>query len=996
MCGCASSGRSTPLGNGPERVVITSSETVVKTAADTAQYSSYTLPNGIRIVLMHDPNAQKEAVFMNIDAGAEHDTCQGIANFLQYFMYMGSRKYPNSDEYHSFIKRYRGSTNAYTMVGGSAHYYEMPASTDAKVLNEVMDRFAQFFVCPLLLVDLVNSVIDAQEDVYKRLEEIDVKHRTHVQRCYYKPGHPERRYPLGNRHTLANIDVRSEAMEFYKKYYVAQNMVLVVHTRRTEASMKRLLAEMFSDIPKGEKVSRAIVDECPYVPEVFSKIIRVNVEETRKMSINYVLPQESMNAEVSPQACLIQLLSYEDEGSLMHLLDREDLLERLDVRFHPDIDNKRGDFVITVQLTPTGLKRCNEVISLIFAYIDMIKEQSLGLEMLKDIQKQLIDGFESYPYLNTDLFIRLGNMAKSFRSHGFTKMISGVMLMEKLDVEVVNRFNKTIGDNFFIMIFDPDFKNSISQSGQKQKILTDEWLGGEYVEEEYKRDEKMMRETRRKIGSIFLPSPGKFISKNMEIKSNGESGDDLPMLLASNSRSRLWHSMDSVFKVPVAAIGIMFKGNYRLLSVKNEILCGFYCFVMEYTLKSLLLKAREAGYDINVCLARDPYNGLMIRINGNDEKIEIVVEETMRVLTAGVEFHSDSTFDLLKNSYLRKLLDIENGHALLKIHPNFGYCMESGFYLPSELVNYIDSVGIEDIKMFPYEFFGTSRAEMLVYGNLYPDEARKIYHDVSAAIIKEYPPRDEFEFTRQRVKIPVDEKTFFYTASASGSRSCFCFYIETSALDDRREIVLTQLFDQITTKLFYGKLEKEEPSRPVAFQTTFRDSFTEMIMYIVMTNKPAQFVYRCIIEFIDEVVPKIIAEMSEETFLEHKKLVKEALMCRKDFLTEFRYLESEVSGGTYDFKSRKVGAAIVESLKKSDLVRFVEEKITRRRSICTAMISKSIYEAELKSLKDKDGDDNNLGLTLVHIDIGSVAEWRSRQKEYVELPTPVVQILHDE
>ncbi len=94
-------------------------------------------------------------------------------------------------------------------------------------------------------------------------------------------------------------------------------------------------------------------------------------------------------------------------------------------------------------------------------------------------------------------------------------------------------------------------------------------------------------------------------------------------------------------------------------------------------------------------------------------------------------------------------------------------------------------------------------------------------------------------------------------------------------------------------------------------------------------------------------------------------------------------------------QTRKINSAeILESLTKSDLAQFVEEKITNRRSVCIAMISESRYKAEIENLRDSS---NDLGLTLVHIDdAGAREKWRSEQKEHIALPDPVVHAVQGE
>lgn len=67
-------------------------------------------------------------------------------------LFYGSEKYPKEDEYNKFVSEHGGSSNAFTAAEHTNYHF----SVNWDHLNEALDRFAQFFLCPLISADGVD------------------------------------------------------------------------------------------------------------------------------------------------------------------------------------------------------------------------------------------------------------------------------------------------------------------------------------------------------------------------------------------------------------------------------------------------------------------------------------------------------------------------------------------------------------------------------------------------------------------------------------------------------------------------------------------------------------------------------------------------------------------------------------------------------------------------------------------------------------------------
>lgn len=72
---------------------------------------------------------------------------------------MGSKKYPDENDFDAFIRKRGGSDNASTECEQTTFYFEI----DEKYLLGALDRFAQFFISPLMYRDAISREREAVE-----------------------------------------------------------------------------------------------------------------------------------------------------------------------------------------------------------------------------------------------------------------------------------------------------------------------------------------------------------------------------------------------------------------------------------------------------------------------------------------------------------------------------------------------------------------------------------------------------------------------------------------------------------------------------------------------------------------------------------------------------------------------------------------------------------------------------------------------------------------
>jgi insulysin len=116
-----------------------------KAINDNRNMSGIILKNGIKIIFISDNDINKSVCSVGVGAGYLHDEYEGTAHFLEHLLFMGSEKYPEQNEYTSYIQTCGGSFNAFTADYMTLYYLEL----DTSFFKKGVEMLSWFFKKPL-------------------------------------------------------------------------------------------------------------------------------------------------------------------------------------------------------------------------------------------------------------------------------------------------------------------------------------------------------------------------------------------------------------------------------------------------------------------------------------------------------------------------------------------------------------------------------------------------------------------------------------------------------------------------------------------------------------------------------------------------------------------------------------------------------------------------------------------------------------------------------
>lgn len=117
-----------------------------------------------------------------------------------------------------------------------------------------MDRFAQFFICPLYTEALTEKEINAIESEHAKNLQADAWRTKMVTKTLIDKSHPYSKFGTGNKFTLwentknNNINIRQELINFQNRWYSANIMGLCVFGKESLDELEAMVVSKFSEV----------------------------------------------------------------------------------------------------------------------------------------------------------------------------------------------------------------------------------------------------------------------------------------------------------------------------------------------------------------------------------------------------------------------------------------------------------------------------------------------------------------------------------------------------------------------------------------------------------------------------------------------------------------------------------------------------------------------------------------------------------------------------
>jgi len=643
---------------------------IIKSSFDKSEYDYFKLENGIKVIICSNVKFKNTAISVQINAGSNQngDVFLGLAHFLEHMLFLGSKKYPKENIFKKTLAKNAGYTNAFTAPDKTVYYLSFYGQKDIEL---IFDMFSRFFIDPLFNENAVDREINAINSEYIINYTNESWHFYQVLKNCMKDNHPGKNFEVGNLKTLQKDKLYEELKNFYNKYYTSNNISIAVATKQKLDLIKKILKKTFGNIQSNNIITSKVFD-LPFDEKINYEIVVISKKEIPV--INFVWQLKKNDYIYCLEKILIKLLNLETTGSLYSLLINKKYIFSMSSNLIYD----HKDFtlvVISMKLTSNGMDDLSKIKSIVFKYIDFLKNTSL-IKFLNILKNSDDVKFKFYELLDPS------EVAETLVINSNLYEIKDVITGDYIQKVNENVIKQILNDYF---TFDKSFICLFSSDLKKDSTFNKDI----YYDFYYKKiNKKKLIDVKT---NFELRMPKNYFPINLNINEGKDKIENYDI----NGKKILVHFTNK-FQIPKCCLKIWLCHNKFAKSKQKFIFMNILYLIALKKLKDFAFDLKIADYMFDFVLNKET-KCFEFMFYGFSEKIFELTNDFMNIF---------NNFEINEMEYNMNLIKFEKtlkNKFLQTPHNNIEY------YLNSVLINnYFNYKGIlDEIKNVSFEKFSS-------------------------------------------------------------------------------------------------------------------------------------------------------------------------------------------------------------------------------------------------------------------------------------------------
>lgn len=220
-------------------------------------FQSFTLDNGLRVIVHEDPTVQIAVMNILYDVGSRDELPEktGFAHLFEHLMFGGSA---NVSSYDEPLQKVGGENNAFTSTDITNYYLTVPAANIETGFWLESDRMLSLSFDPKVLEVQRKVVVEEFKQRYLNQPYGDVWLKLRPLAYHV---HPYQWATIGKEISHIENASMENVKQFFFRHYIPNNAILVVAGNVSLNQVKGLAEKWFGPIPAGEKVARRLPSE---------------------------------------------------------------------------------------------------------------------------------------------------------------------------------------------------------------------------------------------------------------------------------------------------------------------------------------------------------------------------------------------------------------------------------------------------------------------------------------------------------------------------------------------------------------------------------------------------------------------------------------------------------------------------------------------------------------------------------------------------------------
>ena len=672
-------------------------------------YRAITLENGLRAVLIHDEDTDKAAASLDIQVGSANDprNRQGMAHFLEHMLFLGTEPFPTPGEYQAYLSANGGSSNAYTTYDHTNYFFDV----DASQLKEALDRFAPFFSAPLFTPDLVDRERNAVHSEYTAKIQDDGRRYFDALKQIVNPEHPFSKFTVGNLTTLDGENLAREVRTFWNNHYSANLMALAVVGPQPLDQLERWVRERFSAIP-NYNYSPIEPQRPMFTEEDLPSMLEVNsLRDRRSLTLMFPIPEVESLYRIKPTSYLGSLIGHEGEGSWFAELRARGWAESLSAGL--GIAQSDGaTFMISIELTPQGRDRIEEIVEMGFAHIQLIEAQ--GIEAWRHREQGQLLQNEFIFLSDAPVRSHATSMARSLQRYPTEDLIRGSFAWDEFDPALLRQFASLLSpDNMILSYSGPDVDSDQLSPWYETPYQQSVVDGRQLIRWRLAREGQMTPAT-------ALPGPNPFIADQFDLIDDGQM-DGQPEVIRQEPGITHWHLSDGEFEQPRADIYLRFSSESANATPEASVASRMIARLVKDQLNSQTYPALMAGLSFDVYRT---LSGITLLAKGYSQTVpELAAVLTQAMATPTVD---PSLFELIKSDIVREFNNQELDAPYERLMQKLPTELIEGYWANDAQLAAAEQMTSDALIKHWQALLASTGIDLLTHGNLTPSKAKSI------------------------------------------------------------------------------------------------------------------------------------------------------------------------------------------------------------------------------------------------------------------------------
>ena len=703
---------------------------IIKSPNDRRDYRALMLDNELRVLLISDPEADKAAAAMDVNAGSNADPpgFEGLAHFLEHMLFLGTEKYPQSGEYQEYIAAHGGSHNAYTAYENTNYYFDIEKDS----LAGGLDRFAQFFIAPLFNEDYVNRERNAVNSEYQSNLQNDGRRAYSVFKQVMNQAHPLSQFSVGSLDTLQDKtggSLREALLDHYGRYYSANLMSLAIIGRESLDELEAMAREYFSAI-ENRHAAVPRTDQPLFVAGQLPALLEIRpVRDSRSISYTFPIPVVEQYWRAKPLNYLGNILGHEGEGSLLSLLKARGWANGLSAgggMSYPD----NATFDVNISLTEAGVDHIDEISSELFAFIRLTRRDGIQRWQFEE-QRTLADISFTFQETGSPVGAVTG-LSRRLQQFPPEEVIYSAFAFEEYDPRLYRNILSWLRPDNVLLTFTS--QNVTTDS-------TDPWFGGEYRIGPIAPARLAAWEAEGIDPALAMAIPNPFLPDDLGIRDvPGVRSDlgpaDKPALIEDKDGVRLWFQHDNRFQVPRANFYVYAMTPLFSDSLENSLLSSIAISLVNDKLNEYSYPANLAGvyYGVN-----RRARGFSVTVGGYNDKQSILLDAVLREFVEA-DFARDR-FEIIRAEMIRGLQNAGIQMPYVRLYQKAQGLLVNPYWSEEQQIVVLQAISLDDVKAFIPRMLRDLNLQALYHGNVLEADAKQMvdilerYLDVTPALV---------------------------------------------------------------------------------------------------------------------------------------------------------------------------------------------------------------------------------------------------------------------